>query len=75
LPRFANTSFKRRKSSRIEAKPSSEGRLLNAPARACHGYSLEPDRIAGIKNVTASEPLLIGHYPDFPVMPLNFCPF
>jgi len=30
---------------------------------------LEPDRIVGIKNVTANEPFFIGHFPDFPVMP------
>lgn len=30
---------------------------------------LEPDRIVGIKNVTANEPFFNGHFPDFPVMP------
>ncbi len=30
---------------------------------------LEPDRIVGIKNVTANEPFFLGHFPDFPVMP------
>src|SRR6266576_6220746 len=30
---------------------------------------LEPDRIVGIKNVTANEPFFSGHFPDFPVMP------
>jgi 3-hydroxyacyl-[acyl-carrier-protein] dehydratase len=30
---------------------------------------LEPDRIVGIKNVTANEPFFAGHFPDFPVMP------
>jgi beta-hydroxyacyl-ACP dehydratase FabZ len=30
---------------------------------------LEPDRIVGIKNVTANEPFFPGHFPDFPVMP------
>jgi 3-hydroxyacyl-[acyl-carrier-protein] dehydratase len=30
---------------------------------------LEPDRIVGIKNVTANEPFFMGHFPDFPVMP------
>ena len=30
---------------------------------------LEPDRIVGIKNVTANEPHFAGHFPDFPVMP------
>jgi 3-hydroxymyristoyl/3-hydroxydecanoyl-(acyl carrier protein) dehydratase len=30
---------------------------------------LLPDRIVGIKNVTANEPYFIGHFPDFPVMP------
>jgi beta-hydroxyacyl-ACP dehydratase FabZ len=30
---------------------------------------LEPDRIVGIKNVTANEPFFVGHFPDFPVMP------
>ena len=30
---------------------------------------LEPERIVGIKNVTANEPFFQGHFPDFPVMP------
>ncbi len=30
---------------------------------------LEPQRIVGIKNVTANEPFFSGHFPDFPVMP------
>lgn len=30
---------------------------------------LEPERIVGIKNVTANEPFFAGHFPDFPVMP------
>ncbi len=30
---------------------------------------LEPDRIVGIKNVTANEPFFQGHFPEFPVMP------
>jgi beta-hydroxyacyl-ACP dehydratase FabZ len=30
---------------------------------------LEPERIVGIKNVTANEPFFLGHFPDFPVMP------
>jgi beta-hydroxyacyl-ACP dehydratase FabZ len=30
---------------------------------------LEPERIVGIKNVTANEPFFIGHFPEFPVMP------
>jgi 3-hydroxyacyl-[acyl-carrier-protein] dehydratase len=30
---------------------------------------LEPDRIVGIKNVTANEPYAQGHFPDYPVMP------
>lgn len=30
---------------------------------------LEPERIVGIKNVTANEPFFTGHFPDFPVMP------
>src|ERR1700733_6377657 len=30
---------------------------------------MEPDRIVGIKNVTANEPHFTGHFPDFPVMP------
>ena len=30
---------------------------------------LEPERIVGIKNVTANEPFFPGHFPDFPVMP------
>ena len=30
---------------------------------------LEHDRIVGIKNVTANEPIFSGHFPDFPVMP------
>ena len=29
----------------------------------------EPERIVGIKNVTANEPFFSGHFPDFPVMP------
>src|SRR5437773_10529817 len=29
---------------------------------------LEPERIVGIKNVTANEPFFSGHVPDFPVM-------
>src|ERR1051326_1497964 len=30
---------------------------------------MEPERIVGIKNVTANEPFFTGHFPDFPVMP------
>jgi len=30
---------------------------------------MEPDRIVGIKNVSANEPFFAGHFPDFPVMP------
>jgi 3-hydroxyacyl-[acyl-carrier-protein] dehydratase len=30
---------------------------------------MEPDRIVGIKNVTANEPFFQGHFPDYPVMP------
>src|SRR5215813_4096411 len=30
---------------------------------------LEPERIVGIKNVTANEPFFTGHFPHFPVMP------
>src|SRR6185437_9431126 len=30
---------------------------------------MEPDRVVGIKNVTANEPFFQGHFPDFPVMP------
>jgi beta-hydroxyacyl-ACP dehydratase FabZ len=30
---------------------------------------LEPERIVGIKNVTANEPYFPGHFPNFPVMP------
>lgn len=30
---------------------------------------LEPERIVGIKNVTANEPFFEGHFPEFPVMP------
>jgi 3-hydroxyacyl-[acyl-carrier-protein] dehydratase len=30
---------------------------------------LEPERIVGIKNVTANEPFFSGHFPEFPVMP------
>jgi beta-hydroxyacyl-ACP dehydratase FabZ len=30
---------------------------------------LEPERIVGIKNVTANEPFFTGHFPDYPVMP------
>jgi beta-hydroxyacyl-ACP dehydratase FabZ len=30
---------------------------------------LEPERIVGIKNVTANEPFFPGHFPEFPIMP------
>src|SRR6202011_1919433 len=30
---------------------------------------MEPERIVGIKQVTANEPFFQGHFPDFPVMP------
>jgi len=30
---------------------------------------MDPERIVGIKNVTANEPFFQGHFPDFPVMP------
>src|ERR1051326_2714272 len=30
---------------------------------------MEPERIVGIKSVTANEPFFTGHFPDFPVMP------
>ena len=30
---------------------------------------LEAERIVGIKNVTYNEPFMLGHFPDFPVMP------
>jgi 3-hydroxyacyl-[acyl-carrier-protein] dehydratase len=30
---------------------------------------LEAERIVGIKNITATEPFLTGHFPDYPVMP------
>jgi beta-hydroxyacyl-ACP dehydratase FabZ len=30
---------------------------------------LEPERVVGVKNVTANEPFFNGHFPDFPVMP------
>jgi 3-hydroxyacyl-[acyl-carrier-protein] dehydratase len=30
---------------------------------------IEPERIVGIKNVTANEPHFTGHFPNFPVMP------
>jgi 3-hydroxyacyl-[acyl-carrier-protein] dehydratase len=30
---------------------------------------MEPDRVVGIKQVTANEPFFQGHFPDFPVMP------
>lgn len=30
---------------------------------------MEPERIVGIKQITANEPHFTGHFPDFPVMP------
>ncbi len=30
---------------------------------------IEPERIVGIKNVTANEPFMPGHFPEYPVMP------
>jgi len=30
---------------------------------------LEPERIVGIKNVTANEPFFAGHFPEYPIMP------
>ena len=30
---------------------------------------MEPERIVGVKSVTANEPFFQGHFPDFPVMP------
>lgn len=30
---------------------------------------MEPNRIVGIKNVTATEPFFQGHFPGYPVMP------
>jgi beta-hydroxyacyl-ACP dehydratase FabZ len=30
---------------------------------------MDPQRIVGIKNVTANEPFFMGHFPEFPVMP------
>lgn len=30
---------------------------------------LEPERIVGMKNVTANEPFFTGHFPEYPVMP------
>jgi 3-hydroxyacyl-[acyl-carrier-protein] dehydratase len=30
---------------------------------------LEPERIVGLKNVTANEPFMPGHFPEYPVMP------
>jgi 3-hydroxyacyl-[acyl-carrier-protein] dehydratase len=30
---------------------------------------MEAERVVGIKNVTANEPWVTGHFPDFPVMP------
>ena len=32
-------------------------------------WNWKPERIVGIKNVTANEPFFLGHFPDFPVMP------
>ncbi|HEY6341635.1 MAG TPA: 3-hydroxyacyl-ACP dehydratase FabZ [Bryobacteraceae bacterium] len=30
---------------------------------------LEPERVVGVKNVTANEPFFQGHFPEYPVMP------
>jgi 3-hydroxyacyl-[acyl-carrier-protein] dehydratase len=30
---------------------------------------MDAERVVGIKNVTANEPWVTGHFPDFPVMP------
>ncbi len=30
---------------------------------------IEAERIVGIKNVTVNEPFMMGHFPDYPVMP------
>jgi beta-hydroxyacyl-ACP dehydratase FabZ len=30
---------------------------------------LEAERIVGIKNVSYNEPFMVGHFPDYPVMP------
>jgi beta-hydroxyacyl-ACP dehydratase FabZ len=30
---------------------------------------MEPERIVGLKNVSADEPFFSGHFPDYPVMP------
>jgi 3-hydroxyacyl-[acyl-carrier-protein] dehydratase len=30
---------------------------------------LEPERVVGVKNVTANEPFFDGHFPEYPVMP------
>lgn len=30
---------------------------------------MDPERVVGIKNVTANEPQFMGHFPDIPVMP------
>ena len=48
------------------------GRSCRIATLFCWSIALsnwKPERIVGIKNVTANEPFFTGHFPDFPVMP------